>query len=85
MFVRFKKKGGVNMTNMHREKDFLLVDEVKDILRIGKSQCYDLVNSPDCPFNVVRIGKLIRIPSNNFFKWYDSLEEESKERKGKKA
>ena len=53
-------KGGINMSDMHREKDFLLVDEVKDILRISKSQCYDLVNSPDCPFNVIRIGKLIQ-------------------------
>ena len=85
MFVRFKKKGRLNLMNMHREKDFLLVDEVKDILRMSRSKCYDLVNSPDCPFNVVRMGKLIRIPSNNFFKWYDSLEEKSVERKGKRA
>lgn len=85
MFDIFKMKGGTNMSSTHREKDFLLVDEVKNILRIGKSQCYDFVNSPDCPFNVIRVGKLIRIPSNNFFKWYDSLGEELTERRGKKA
>lgn len=64
-----------------REKDFLTVVEVAEILRIGKSKCYDLVNSPDCPFNVVKLGRVTRIPSNNFDRWYDSLQEKQEQRK----
>lgn len=56
-----------------RTQHFLSVAEVSEIMGIGKSKCYDYVNSPDCPFSVVRIGRLKRIPSNSFFRWYDSL------------
>lgn len=65
----------------YREKDFLTVVEVAEILRIGKSKCYDLANSPDCPFNVVKFDRLIRIPTNNFFRWYDGLAEKEQSRK----
>lgn len=57
----------------YKEHDFLTATEVADILRMSKSKCYDLINSPDCPFNVVPLGRLKRIPANNFWKWYDSL------------
>ena len=57
------------------EKDFLTVKEVMQILRMKKTACYNLLGSPDCPFQVVRFGKLIRVPLNSFSKWYGSLEE----------
>lgn len=66
------------MTNF-REKDFLTVLEVAEILRMGKSKAYDFVNSAGCPFNVVKFDHLIRIPTNNFIKWYDSLEEKQEQ------
>lgn len=59
----------------YREHEFLTVYEVADILRMGKSKCYDLVNSPGCPFKVLKIGRLTRVPANSFYKWYDSLAE----------
>lgn len=66
----------------YREKDFLTVEEVAGILRIGKSKCYQLVKSPDCPFRVLPLQRLIRIPANNFFKWYDGFaEQKEQERK----
>lgn len=69
------------MSGNMREQLFLSVYEVADIMRMGKSKCYDYINSPDCPFKVVRIGRLKKIPSNSFFEWYDSL---SKGGQGKK-
>lgn len=60
--------------------EFLTVPEVADILRIGKSKCYGLANSPGCPFNVVKLGRLTRIPANSFYKWYSSLGENEKGR-----
>nr|WP_308626156.1 helix-turn-helix domain-containing protein [uncultured Eisenbergiella sp.] len=65
----------------YREKDFLTVEEVAGILRIGKSKCYDLVKSPDCPFRVLPVGRLIRVPANNFFNWYDSFAEQKEFKK----
>lgn len=67
----------------YREKDFLTVEEVAGILRIGKSSCYKLVKSPDCPFRVLFLERLIRIPANNFFNWYDSLAEQKEVKKKK--
>lgn len=58
-----------------RTQHFLSVAEVSDIMGMGKSKCYEYINSPDCPFNVVKIGRLKKIPSNSFFRWYDSLAE----------
>ena len=54
-----------------KEKDFLTAEEVMEILRVKKSACYNLLGSPDCPFPVVKIGRLIRVPSNAFFNWYN--------------
>lgn len=67
----------------YREHDFLTVVEVAGILRMGKSKCYDLANSPDCPFNVIKLGRLTRIPSNNFYLWYDGLAEKQMEKRGR--
>ena len=57
----------------YKEKNFLTAAEVAEILRIGKSKCYEFLHDTDCPFSVVRMGKVVRVPSNSFYKWYDSL------------
>lgn len=44
----------------------LTVEQVSTIMQIGKSTAYELVNSPDCPFIVHRIGKSIRIDKATF-------------------
>lgn len=43
---------------------FLTVNEVKEILRLGKTKTYELVNQPDFP--TIRIGKKILIPEKEF-------------------
>ena len=61
------------MSKNIREQLFLTVYEEAEVMNMGKSKCYDYINSPDCPFSVVKVGMLKRIPSNSFFQWYDSL------------
>ncbi|MBD5508860.1 MAG: helix-turn-helix domain-containing protein [Lachnospiraceae bacterium] len=57
-----------------REKEFINVKELADILGVSRSHAYELLNSDDCPFNAVKIGKKrIVIPTNSFYRWYDSL------------
>ena len=43
---------------------YLTVKEVSEILRIGKTMTYELVNQPDFP--KLRIGKKILIPEKEF-------------------
>lgn len=65
-----------------REKEFIDVKELADMLNISKSYAYELLNSDECPFNAIKLGKKrIVIPTNSFYKWYDSLanDNESKE------
>lgn len=55
-----------------REVSFLTPDEVGKILRIGANGQYKFLNN-DCPVPVLRIGKLMRIPTKQFWQWYDSM------------
>ena len=43
---------------------YLTVKEVAEILRMGKTMAYELVNKPDFPS--VKIGKKILIPESEF-------------------
>lgn len=56
-----------------RDKAFLNVAEVAEIMGISKSLTYDFLHNQDCPFNVVRIRSRYAIPANSFFMWYDGL------------
>ena len=48
---------------------YLTVKEVAEILRMGKTMAYELVNKPDFPS--VKIGKKILIPESEFERfWY---------------
>lgn len=60
-----------------KEPKFFNVPERSDILGISQSEGYILVKSPDCPFMVIRIGKRICISANGFYKWYESLANDS--------
>ena len=47
--------------------EIMRVDEVKEVLKIGRRQAYNLCNRSDFPS--IRIGKSIRIPKSEFIKW----------------
>jgi predicted DNA-binding transcriptional regulator AlpA len=43
------------------------VSDIQNILGIGRTQAYELVNSGQ--FHVVRIGRRIKVSGNIFFQW----------------
>ncbi|MCD8357009.1 MAG: helix-turn-helix domain-containing protein [Clostridia bacterium] len=51
------------------EKRIYTVDEIQDILGIGRNAAYDLVKSG--VFHSVRIGGSIRISKKSFDRWLD--------------
>ena len=55
------------------EIKFYSVAEVSKMLGISRSRAYEWVTSAHCPFLVLRIGRRIIIPANNFAKWYESF------------
>ena len=50
--------------------EFLRPDEVRAILRIGRSKLYEMIGQGDLP--VVRIGRAIRIPRAELERWVAS-------------
>lgn len=56
-----------------RKKEFMNVEELSKILGISRTYTYQVVTAPECEFNVVKLGRRLIIPTNSFFKWYDSL------------
>lgn len=48
----------------------LTVAEIKDIMRIGLRQAYDLCKQPDFP--AIRIGASIRIPKKALLEWMET-------------
>lgn len=50
--------------------EFLTLDEVSHILKIGRSKVYELANRPDFP--TVRIGRNIRVPKDALIQWVES-------------
>jgi len=60
---------------METEADikFYTVQEIADIMGIGKSLAYKFVTSDKCPFTVLKLGKRYCIPKNSFYQWYDEL------------
>lgn len=57
------------------EKRVYTVEEIMDILNIGKNTAYALVNSG--VFHFVRVGGHYRISKKSFDKWLDNLDNES--------
>lgn len=48
------------------------VAEIMEILEIGRNKAYELCNSN--AFNIVRIGKLIRVSKSSFDAWLDKTD-----------
>lgn len=55
------------MTNINDLPPVLNIKDVQSILRIGKSQAYELARRKDFP--KLPIDKPIRIPRDEFLKW----------------
>ena len=49
----------------------LTVNEVCEILRLKKSSVYNLIGSPDCPFEVRRIGNSIRVVKSSLYEYIE--------------
>ena len=57
-------------TQTTTEKRAYTVPDIMEILQIGRNNAYELCNSNT--FNVIRIGKLIRIPKSSFDRWLEN-------------
>lgn len=64
-----------------KEPRFYNVEQLSNILGISRSKNYELVSSPDCPFVALKIGKRVCIPANSFYKWYESLVQDTIQKK----
>ena len=49
------------------EQEFISLNELQEILSIGRTKAYDLVTSGDLP--AVRIGRIIRISKQDLTNW----------------
>ena len=65
------------MSQNIRNKEFINVTELAEIMGISRAYAYEYVKTPDCPFTCLQMGKRIIIPTNDFFRWYDSLQQVS--------
>lgn len=61
------------MQSIPYEKRIYTVDEIQDILGIGRNSAYNLVKSG--AFHSVRIGGNIRISKKSFDDWLDHADE----------
>lgn len=57
-----------------RAKAVLTVEEVQQVLRLGRNKAYEFLKSEECPVPIIWVGHQIRVPSRQFFKWMDNLE-----------
>lgn len=46
----------------------LTVKQTSEVLQLGQSTTYEIVNNPDCPFIVHRLGKSIRVEKESLLK-----------------
>ena len=51
------------------EQEFISLNELQEILSIGRTKAYDLVTSGDLP--AVRIGRIIRIDKRDLTDWLE--------------
>lgn len=61
------------MSEMNDEKLFINARQLAEIMGISPAMAYEYIKSEQCPFTVVKMGKRYVIPTNSFYKWYDSL------------
>ena len=65
------------MSQNIRDKEFINVTELAELMGISRAYAYEYVKTPGCPFTCLQMGKRIIIPTNDFFRWYDSLQQVS--------
>ena len=51
------------------EQEFISLNELQEILGIGRTKAYDLVTSGDLP--AIRIGRIIRINKQDLTDWIE--------------
>ena len=54
--------------NNYSDKEFLTIGEIQQVLRIGRDKARKLVKAKDFP--ALKIGASVRIPKDEFIKWY---------------
>jgi hypothetical protein len=59
------------MTILDTYPDVLEPKHIKEILRIGEKQTYELLNQQPPPFHFVRVGKRIKISKTTFSNWFN--------------
>ena len=55
------------------EPKFFSVPEVSKMLGLGTTKTYSFLQSTECPFRVIQIGKRIVVLANSFYKWYENF------------
>ena len=60
-------KGGTAMSSLRCET--YKVSEIQTMLGISRTAVYNWIKKP--PFNIIKIGKSIRIPKTLFDKWLE--------------
>lgn len=60
------------MRNIDQYPDVLNVDDIQEILGIGRRQAYELVSSGK--FHTVKVGKRIKILKSVFIRWLNGTE-----------
>ena len=69
------KQSGSTDDSLGVEKRVYTVEEIMDILNIGKNTAYALVNSG--VFHFVKVGGHYRISKKSFDQWLDNMESKS--------
>lgn len=55
-------------------------EDIQIALGLGKSKTYEYLQEvyrKQCPFRVIKVGKLFRVPKNSFDSWLYGIEEVS--------
>lgn len=56
-----------------RDREFMTVEQLAEVMHISKSYAYMFVKSKELPFVCIHLGRRVVIPTNSFYSWYDSL------------
>lgn len=57
-------------TDMHQLPLIMTAEEVADVLGIGRSKAYELLNSQGFP--AIRLGRRMVVPRDRFLEWLDA-------------
>jgi hypothetical protein len=55
---------------------------IQDILGLGRRTTYELMNSENPPFKVLKVGRVFKVSKKNFLEWFDG--EYPKQKPGRK-